>query len=138
MRSSASWSDRNWTNSLLLLLRRIDLDEHSRQDLADFNRSFRYAGEQNLLEALAYVRRSIARDSLLLPAAQHRHLDELYRRLNVAYGVRLCEKTIAANYWAIYCRCAGLWHCEDFGCTILRAIGLLVFIRVSDFSHGLG
>jgi len=34
-------------------------------------------------------------------------------------GWRPCEKTIAGNHWAIYCRCAGLWHCEHFGCTIL-------------------
>ena len=34
---------------------------------------------------------------------------------------------------AIYCHCAGLWHCEDFGCAILRAIGLLVFFRVVTF-----
>jgi hypothetical protein len=34
---------------------------------------------------------------------------------------------------AIYCYCAGLWHCEDFGCAILRAIGLLVFFRVVTF-----
>jgi hypothetical protein len=46
---------------------------------------------------------------------------------------RPCEKTIAANHWAIYCRCARLRHCEDFGCTILRAIGLLVFITVVTF-----
>jgi hypothetical protein len=28
---------------------------------------------------------------------------------------------------------AGLRHCEHFGCTILRAIGLLVFIRLVTF-----
>jgi hypothetical protein len=43
MRSSASWSDRNWTNSRLLLLHRIDLDQHSRQNLADSTRPFRDA-----------------------------------------------------------------------------------------------
>ena len=26
-----------------------------------------------------------------------------------------CEKKIAASDWAIYCRCTGLPHCEDFG-----------------------
>ena len=57
---------------------------------------------------------------------------------NGSCGARQCEKTIAANHWAIYCRCAGLRHCEHFGCTILRAIGLLVFIRVVTFHTASG
>jgi hypothetical protein len=44
-----------------------------------------------------------------------------------------CEKTIVANHWDIYCHCAGRRHCEDFGCAILKAIGLLVFVRVETF-----
>src|SRR5215469_9679920 len=28
---------------------------------------------------------------------------------------RPCENKIAASHWAIYCRCTGQPHCEDFG-----------------------
>ena len=52
---------------------------------------------------------------------------------NVFLWPRPCEKTIAANYWAIYGRCAGLRHGEDFGYAIPRAIELLVFVRVVTF-----
>jgi hypothetical protein len=41
------------------------------------------------LAAWACVRQSVPRDSLLLPAAQDRPLDELYQRLNVAYGAQI-------------------------------------------------
>jgi hypothetical protein len=47
-------------------------------------------------------------------------------------GGRVKEK-IAGNHWAIYCRCAGLPAWRDFGYTILRAIGLLVFVRAKAF-----
>jgi len=46
---------------------------------------------------------------------------------------RLCEKTIVSNQWAIYCRCSRRRRGEDFGYAILRAIGLLVFVKVMTF-----
>src|SRR5262249_7619828 len=51
-------------------------------------------------------------------------------------GPRPCEKTIAAYRWAIYCRRGFLRHGEDFGHTIIRAIGLLIFVRVKTFHTG--
>jgi len=54
-------------------------------------------------------------------------------RPSVRKGSRPCEKTIAAIHCAIYCRWLGPRHVEDFRCTTLRAIGLLVFIRGMTF-----
>jgi hypothetical protein len=56
-----------------------------------------------------------------------------YPNLEVRYGSRPCEKTVAGNYWAIYCRRAASRHGEDFGYTILREIELLVFGTVKTF-----
>src|SRR5215469_6460868 len=40
---------------------------------------------------------------------------DVQRSANDANGARSCEKKIAASHWAIYCRCTGQPHCEDFG-----------------------
>jgi hypothetical protein len=48
------------------------------------------------------------------------------------FRTRPCEKTIAADHWAISRRCAGLWQDEDFGYAIPKAIGLLVFVLDGD------
>jgi hypothetical protein len=64
-----------------------------------------------------------------LPRGQQRRVMPPNRR----FRPRPCEKTIAANHWAIYCSCAELRHSEEFGYTILRAIGLLVLVRVMTF-----
>jgi len=38
-----------------------------------------------------------------------------------------------ASHWAIYCRCTGQPHCEDFGWTNLRAIELPTFLYAVSF-----
>src|SRR5215813_12700607 len=67
------------------------------------------------------------------PAANTPHLPFAIPVRIGSLGWRLCEKTIVANQWAIYCRCARRRRGEDFGYTILRAIGLLVFVKVMTF-----
>ena len=48
---------------------------------------------------MAYVRRSVERDSLLLPTAQHRHLDELYRQLSLGKRQRKREVRLVPASW---------------------------------------
>ena len=45
------------------------------------------------------MRRSVERDSLLLPTAQHRHLDELYRQLSLGKRQRKREVRLVPASW---------------------------------------
>ena len=63
---------------------------------------------------------------------------DLHHLLLAGLPAHPCEKTIATNHWAIYCRCAGFWQDEDFGYTIPRAIGLLAFVEVITFHKASG
>jgi hypothetical protein len=57
---------------------------------------------------------------------------------NDRIGARPCEKAIAANHWAISCRCMGLQQGKDFAHATRRAIGLLALIRVRTFHTASG